>query len=94
MRDARNLEGMSLEVGGKVGKIHSFWITEEREIFVKVVHENVYVNYQLSDKMKNEIKFPEEKMTLEKLLQKSKKKKTAKSKESEISQTSDGKISC
>ena len=49
MRDARNLKDLDIKIGEKVGKVESFWITEAKEIFIKVNYGEMTVNYSLKD---------------------------------------------
>jgi hypothetical protein len=47
MRDARDIIGMKVCISEREGKVHSFWITESNEIFVKIFYEDRYINYNL-----------------------------------------------
>lgn len=49
MRGAENIKEVSLTVNGKSGKIHSFWITENKTVYVKVQHGSTYTNYRLNE---------------------------------------------
>lgn len=49
MRDARNLKDLDIKIGERTGKVDSFWITEAKEIFIKVNYGEMAVNYSLKD---------------------------------------------
>jgi hypothetical protein len=48
MRDASNVKEVTLEISGKRGKIDSFWVTENNDVYVKVKHGLTSVNYKLT----------------------------------------------
>jgi hypothetical protein len=48
MRDATNVKEVTVEVSGKRGKVDSFWVTENNDIYVKVKQGSVSVNYRLT----------------------------------------------
>ena len=49
MRGSLNLFDIDLKIDDKIGKVESFWITETKDIYVKVNVEDATVNYRLSD---------------------------------------------
>ncbi len=49
MRDARNLKDLDIKIGERTGRVDSFWITEAKEIFIKVNYGEMTVNYSLKD---------------------------------------------
>jgi hypothetical protein len=55
MRDARNLEDLEIKVGERTGRVDSFWITEAKEIFIKVNYGDMVVNYPVKDLHKFEV---------------------------------------